>query len=106
MPSGMTKFNRETEIRRQLLKKFAQRRFTVFWRKGGRKLDENHLELWRERLNRPEKRIQFCCAIAQSTGVRNFALVFAGATKSGRRDLDPTAKGPSCCCTLKCAVDF
>ena len=106
MPSGMTKFNRETEIRRQLLKKFAQRRFAVFWRKGGRKLDENHLELWRERLNRPEKRIQLCCAIAQSTGVCNFAREFAGETKSVRRDLDPTLNGRFGRGGIKCGIDF
>src|SRR4030095_5644526 len=45
VPSGMTKFNRETEIARQLRKKFTQRRFAIFWGKGGRKLDENDLEL-------------------------------------------------------------
>src|SRR5437870_2974580 len=106
MPSGVSKFEREPEIPRQLVEKFAQRRFAVFWRKGGRKLDENHLELWRERLNRSKKRIQFCCAIAQSTGVRNFAREFAGETKSGRRDLDPTANGRISWSSIKCGIDF
>ncbi len=106
MPSGMTKFDRETEILRQLLEKFAQRRFTVLGRKGGRELDENYLELWRERLNRPKKRIQFCRAIAQSTGVRNLAREFAGETKSGRRDLDPTANGRFSWSSIKCGIDF
>ncbi len=39
MPSGVSKFEREPEIPRQLIEKFAQRRFAVFWRKGGRQLD-------------------------------------------------------------------
>src|SRR5207244_5206755 len=80
--------------------------FYVFRRKGGRKLDDNHLELWRERLNRPEKRIQFCRAIAQSTGVRNLAREFAGETKSGWRDLDPTANGRFSWSSIKCGIDF
>jgi hypothetical protein len=106
MPSGVSKFEREPEIPRQLLEKFAQRRFTVFWRKGGRQLDQNHLELWRERLNRPKKRIQFCCAIAQSTGVRNLAREFAGETKSSWRDLYPTANGRFAWSGIKCRIDF
>ncbi len=106
MPSGVSKFEREPEIPRQLVEKFAQRRFAVFWRKGGRKLDENHLELWRERLNRPKKRIQFCCAIAQSTGVRNLAWEFAGETKSSWRDFDPTLNGRFGRGSIKCRIDF
>ena len=49
MPSGMTKFNRETEIAGQLCKKCTQGRFAVFWRKGRRELDENDPELRCER---------------------------------------------------------
>ena len=93
MPAGMAKFNRKAEIPRQSLEKLAQRPFAVFWRKGGRKLDENHLEFWRERLDRSKKRVQFCCAIMQPAGMRNLAREFAGETKSGWRDLYPALNG-------------
>ena len=106
MPSGVSKFEREPEIPRQLLEKFAQRRFAVFWRKGGRQLDEYHLELWRERLSRPKKRIQFCSAIAQSPGVRDLAREFAGETKGCWRDLDPTLNGRFGWGGIKCRIDF
>ena len=106
MPAGMTKFNRKAEIPRQLVEKFAQRRFAVFWRKGGRKLDENHLELWRQRLSRPKKRIQFCCAIAESPSVRDLAREFAGETKSSWRDFDPTLNGRFGRGSIKCRIDF
>ena len=33
MPSGVSKFDREPEIPRELLEKFSQCRFAVFWRK-------------------------------------------------------------------------
>jgi len=46
VPSGMTKFNREAEIPRQLFEKFAQRWLAIFWCKGWGELDENDLELW------------------------------------------------------------
>ena len=106
MPTGMTKFNRKAEISRQLFEKFAQRRFALFWRKGGRKLNENHLEFWRERLNRSKKRIQFRYAIAQPAGVRNLARKFAGETKGCWGDLYPTLNGRFSRGGIKCGIDF
>jgi hypothetical protein len=106
MPSGVSKFEREPETPRQLIEKLAQRCFAVFWRKGGSQLNKNHLELCRKRLNRPKKRIQFCCAIAQSPVVRNLAREFAGETKSSWRDLYPTANGRFAWSGIKCRIDF
>jgi len=106
MPAGVTKFDREPEISRQLIEKFAQRRFAVFWRKGGWKLDENHAELWRERFHRPKKRIHFCCAISQAASVRDLAREFAGKTKSRWRDLDPPLNGGFGRGGIKCRIDL
>src|SRR4030095_10968987 len=39
MPPGVTKFNREAEITRQLPDKIAQRQFAILWREGRRKLN-------------------------------------------------------------------
>ena len=57
MPSGVTKFNREAEIPWQLAKKIAQRQFTILWRKGRRKLNEDNVEFGPKWFDGAEKRI-------------------------------------------------
>jgi hypothetical protein len=57
MPAGMTKFDGEAKMPRQLLEEFAQRLSAIFGSEGRWQLDENDLKLWRERLDRPEKSI-------------------------------------------------
>src|SRR5438034_11656116 len=57
MPAGMTKFNRETKTPRQLFKKFTKCPLSVPWPKRRRKLNQDNLELWRERLDRAKERI-------------------------------------------------
>jgi hypothetical protein len=57
MPAGMTKFNGEAKIPRQLLEEFAKHLSAIFGSEGRRQLDENDLKLWRERLDRAEKSI-------------------------------------------------
>src|SRR6266705_927785 len=89
MPSGMTEFNREAEIPRQLLEKFAQRWIAIFWCTGWGELDENDLEFWCERLDGAEKQIQLSGAIAQPAGVCDLAREFTSETKSGRGHVDP-----------------
>ena len=55
MPADMAKFNRETKIARQLCEKFPKRWLSVLRRERRRKLDQDDLELWRERLDRAEE---------------------------------------------------
>ena len=50
MPAGMAEFDRETKIPRQLFEEFAQRRFTFLRCEGRRQLDQEHVQLRRERL--------------------------------------------------------
>ena len=57
MPSGMTKFDRETKTSRQLFEKFTKRPLSIPWRKRRRKLDQDNLELWCERLDRAKEGI-------------------------------------------------
>src|SRR5216110_1581265 len=57
MPAGMPKFNRETKTRRQLFEKFTKCALSVPWPKRRRKLDQDNLALWRERLDRAKERI-------------------------------------------------
>ena len=57
MPRGVAKFNCKAEIPWKLREKIAQRQSAVLWRKGRRKLDKNHAELWSKRLDGSEKRI-------------------------------------------------
>src|SRR5207249_4708904 len=57
MPAGMTKFNRKTKTPRQLFEKFTKCPLSVPWPKRRRKLDQDNLELWRERLDRAKERI-------------------------------------------------
>src|SRR5437899_2200021 len=93
VPSGMTKFNREAEIPRQLFEKFAQRWLAIFWCKGWGELDENDLELWCERFDGAEKRMQLGGAIAQPAGMRDLARKLTREAKSGGSHLEPTADG-------------
>jgi len=90
MPSGMTKFNRKTEAPWQLCEKFTQCRLGIFGSKGRRKLDEDNLKLWRDRLDSAQKRIQLDGAIAQPAAVRDLAGKFTGETEPGRSHFDPT----------------
>src|SRR5438034_11739047 len=57
MPPGMPKFNSETKTPRQLFEKFTKCPLSVAWRKRRRKLDQDHLELWRQSLDRAKERI-------------------------------------------------
>ena len=93
MPSGVSKFEREPEIPRQLVEKFAQRRLAIFWCKGWGELDENDLESWCERFDGAEKRMQLGGAIAQPAGMRDLARKLTREAKSGGSHLDPTADG-------------
>jgi len=106
MPASIAEFNRKSEIPRKLLKKLTQRCLAVFWRKGRRQLDENHVKLWRERLHRLEKQVQFRCAIAQPASVRDLPGKFAGEPKSSRCNLDPTTNGRFGGSTVKGRIDF
>ena len=93
VPPGMTKFNRETKILRQSAKKIAQGRLTTLWCERRRKLDKNSLQLWSQRLDCVEKRIQLSVAIAQLADVGDLARQFTGEPKSGRSNFKPTTKG-------------
>src|SRR5262249_33407553 len=46
MPAGMAKFNRKTEIPRQLHEELSQRVLAVCWHQRRRELNEDDLELW------------------------------------------------------------
>src|SRR5439155_7008553 len=81
MPSGVTKFNRETKIVRQLFEKFAKRRLASFRCKGWGELDENNVESWYKPLDGAEKQIQLSGAIAQLAGVCDLAREFTSETK-------------------------
>jgi len=89
----MTKFNRETKIPRQLFEKFPKRRFSLPWRKRRWKLDQNNLELRRERLDRAKEQIYLSATIAQPAGMRDLARELTSETKAGRSYLDPAANG-------------
>ncbi len=86
----MTKFNRKTKTPRQLREKFTQCRLAIFGSEGWRKLDEDNLELWRNRFDSAQKRIQLDRAIAQPAAVRDLAGKLAGETEPGRSRFDPT----------------
>ena len=106
MPAGMTKFDRETKISRQLIEKFAKRLPAVLRTKRGRQLDENNLELGRKWLDGAQERAQFRSAIAQPADVSDLAREFACESERGRSRVDPTAYGVFRRCAVKCAVDF
>jgi hypothetical protein len=93
VPAGMTKFNREAKIPRQLFEKFSKRRFSLPWRKRRWKLDQNDLELWRERLDCAKEQIYLSATVAQPAGMRDLARELASETKAGRCYLDPAANG-------------
>ena len=57
MPAGVTKFNSEAKISRQLLEEFAKCLSAILGSEGRRQLDENDLKLWFERLDCAEKSI-------------------------------------------------
>jgi len=93
VPPGMTKFNCETKVLRQSAKKIAQGRLTSLWCERRRKLDKNSLQLWSQRLDCVEKRIQLSVAIAQLAGVGDLARQFTGEPKSDWSNVKPATKG-------------
>ena len=106
MPAGMTKFDRETKISRQLIKEFAKRLPAILRSKRGRQLDENNLQLRSKWLDGAHERAQFRVAIAQPANVSDLAREFAREPERGGDRVDPTAHGVFRRRVVKCAVDF
>src|SRR4051812_9340862 len=63
VPARMSEFDGESKRPGQLSEKFAQRQFPVFWSKRRRQLDENDLQLRRQRLDRGKKLVQLVRAV-------------------------------------------
>ena len=55
MPSGVTKFDCETEIPGELTDEIAQHQFAILWREGRWKLNEDHTEFCSKRFDGPQK---------------------------------------------------
>ncbi len=106
MPPCVTKLNRESEIPRQLSKKFAQCRFPIAWHEGRRKLDKDYLKLGFEWFNRAEKIAQLGCTISQPAHMCDVARKLAGEPKRRRSHFHPTTNGIFGRNSMKSGVDL
>ncbi len=89
MPTGVTELDCKPEVARELLEETTQRRLSLFRRERGRQLDQDHVELRTEWLDRAEESIEIRAAIAEPARMGDLAWQLAGEPERRRRAFDP-----------------
>ena len=106
MPASVTELDREAKFARQLREKIAQGRFAFLGREGRRQLNQNDLQLGRERFHGSEESGKVRTAVAQPAGVSDGSRELAAETKRRWRGFHPPQNNRLARHVVKSGIDF